>query len=493
MSPRRRSLILLLSLAIVSEIVYVAIASLGNLRFHIPIFLGFYGISFLCYCLIATWFCSFGEKKKEVQQHTFERGFKWLLAEPTDRQILLIGIVFGVLFRLTLLYSPPSLSEDINRYVWDGKVATHGINPYEFAPDNDELSGLRDPDVYPKINHKEIPTVYPPVNQLLFQGIYKVAPNPLAFRAAFLFFDLLTILVLLAILKNLKIKLTRALLYIWNPLVIIEFACSSHVDIIGIFFLMLGLLFMVQKRTIWSTAAITFSFLSKFLAILFLPVILLIKKEKRTFVLLVFVSISLVVFLPYAGIGDQMFTGLSTYTSKWQFNSSIFALLQSAVKKMLPQNWIVNLMIDQTTMTADVVTIDTSGTDLALIISKIVIALIFVSIFFYRLVKLKRDLKNEGMTPIFKFGLIILGSFFLLNPTFHPWYLCWLVPFLTIVPNRAWLLLSGLVVLSYWILIGYEQTGIWQENTWIKFFEYLPFYAVLIYDAVKTKLKFRQL
>ena len=43
-------------------------------------------------------------------------------------------ILFGVFFRLALIPSEPFLSDDIYRYLWDGKVFVAGINPYEYAP-----------------------------------------------------------------------------------------------------------------------------------------------------------------------------------------------------------------------------------------------------------------------------------------------------------------------------------------------------------------------
>jgi len=47
-------------------------------------------------------------------------------------------ILFGLLFRLTMWNSPVSLSNDIYRYVWDGRVQLAGINPYRYAPEDDE-------------------------------------------------------------------------------------------------------------------------------------------------------------------------------------------------------------------------------------------------------------------------------------------------------------------------------------------------------------------
>src|SRR5207237_9657286 len=46
----------------------------------------------------------------------------WLVIKArTARSTLIIVIVFGALFRLSLLFSAPYLSDDNHRYVWDGR------------------------------------------------------------------------------------------------------------------------------------------------------------------------------------------------------------------------------------------------------------------------------------------------------------------------------------------------------------------------------------
>ena len=52
-------------------------------------------------------------------------------------------LLLALAFRLTMWWSPPTLSEDIYRYVWDGRVQLAGINPYHYAPDAAELAHLR--------------------------------------------------------------------------------------------------------------------------------------------------------------------------------------------------------------------------------------------------------------------------------------------------------------------------------------------------------------
>jgi hypothetical protein len=73
----------------------------------------------------------------------------WLaIRTRATRSRLLIVIIFAVLFRVGLLFSAPYLSDDIYRYVWDGKVQAAGVNPYRYIPADPALSHLRDANIF---------------------------------------------------------------------------------------------------------------------------------------------------------------------------------------------------------------------------------------------------------------------------------------------------------------------------------------------------------
>ncbi|MGB2960463.1 MAG: hypothetical protein WBD30_16385, partial [Bacteroidota bacterium] len=81
-----------------------------------------------------------------------------------------LAIIFGfaVLFRLTLVPHAPVASDDIYRYLWDGKVAAHGINPFEFAPEDPRLAHLESENLPAKVSFPEMRTIYPPLAQAVF-------------------------------------------------------------------------------------------------------------------------------------------------------------------------------------------------------------------------------------------------------------------------------------------------------------------------------------
>src|SRR5512144_286859 len=53
--------------------------------------------------------------------------------EPAGRWLSVI-LGFGILFRLTLVLHPVVGSDDIYRYLWDGKVTASGANPFAHLP-----------------------------------------------------------------------------------------------------------------------------------------------------------------------------------------------------------------------------------------------------------------------------------------------------------------------------------------------------------------------
>src|SRR5256714_14955268 len=94
----------------------------------------------------------------------------WLsLRTKNSRALLLLGLIFAALFRLSILFAPPYLSDDIYRYIWDGRVQAAGINPYRYVPADSALAQLRDGEIYPRINRKDYArTIYPPLAEAVF-------------------------------------------------------------------------------------------------------------------------------------------------------------------------------------------------------------------------------------------------------------------------------------------------------------------------------------
>jgi hypothetical protein len=171
-------------------------------------------------------------------------------------------VVFSVAFRVLMLFSEPILEIDVYRYIWDGKAAVAGVNPFRYSPkrvlDADrsvELShamvrlvDVRDRSsantaILSRIHYSELTTVYPPVSQIVFASAAlvtsdrsPVATQMLIMKSVITVFDLMTFALVIALLKFMGKPAELSILYGWCPLVIKEFSNSGHLDSIAVFF-----------------------------------------------------------------------------------------------------------------------------------------------------------------------------------------------------------------------------------------------------------------
>jgi len=142
-------------------------------------------------------------------------------------------LVAAATLRLLLLPLPPSLSDDVLRYVWDGRVAAAGRNPYDLPPDSVELAPQRDP-TWEQVPHREVPSLYPPLAMTLF-SIAARLPHPVTVvKAALAACDLVACALLLRLARRRGLPETRVVAYAWNPLVTLEVAGMGHVDALGV-------------------------------------------------------------------------------------------------------------------------------------------------------------------------------------------------------------------------------------------------------------------
>jgi len=361
---------------------------------------------------------------------------------------LLCILFFALCFRGILWLSPPTLSDDIYRYVWEGRMVASGINPFAAPPEDPTLAQLRDRVIYPGINRKDLTAVYPPASQFIFAASAWLSPTVNAMKLAFLLFDILNIGLLLLTLHVLNMPYTRSAVYAMNPLIIMEFAGSGHSDSAGIFFLLAALYLFVKKRAYSPIVCLALSVLNKFLPLVFLPFLLARKKLLNT---LLFIAVAALCYVPYLRAGRKLFQSLIIYAEHWFFNGSVYDIL-------------LRIIHDK-------------------IAAKSVSAAIFLSIMAGLYIWYRRKDLDARRRAVYLVVYAGLGSFLLLTPVVHPWYVCWIVPFLVIIPNRAWIFFTGAVFLSYLVLRGYAATGVWEEDPLVRLVQYLPFYGLLLYDS----------
>ncbi|NIR96664.1 MAG: hypothetical protein GWO03_00900 [Gammaproteobacteria bacterium] len=396
------------------EIALLGILGLGDLRQAIPSFLALYAAAFLAYLWSA-------------------REMEGTGSDPT-----FLILAFALVFRATLFLSEPSLSDDIYRYVWDGAILNHGVDPYRYPPQAAELAPFRDT-LYPSINHKDIGTPYGPLTLAAFAFTERIAHSVYAMKVPFILCDIAIILLLLRMLTAAGLPRGRVLLYAWNPLVLVEVAGSGHNDPLAIVLMLAALYLLQHGRAGAGALGLGLALSAKYLAVLFLPA-LRSRMSGRAWALGALVPV--MVFLPFLGGLEHHGQSLMSVGARWRFNDSLFSLLHAMTGSLPAAKMLAG------------------GAFLA------------VAIHVWR-----------ARLPATRGAFVLIAAALLLTSTLQPWYLLWLVPLLCLYPNRAWILLTGLVVLSYHVLIGYAADGVWDESPWIKAAIYLPFYGVLLADG----------
>ena len=455
---------------------YRYIALLGDLRPRIHAFLTLYALLFVLYS--AAVFII--RRQSDSPARMLSR------SDPQETKGLLVIFSFALLFRLMLLDSFPYLSDDIFRYVWDGRVWSSGINPYIHPPADPALAALQNDTIYAQLSHKHVPTVYPPALQLLFRFLYSLNGGFLPFRMASLLFDIGTVVLLIYWLRLRRKHPGLVLLYAWNPLIIVEFAGSGHIDSVGIFFLVAFFVLLARGRMLLASFPFALAVLTKYAPVLLLPFVWrkFPKKQAARFTGALLVAIILL-FLPFIEAGPALVAGLKVYAQKWEFNASLFQLIYWPVYYLIPDSALISAITNRG-LAPDAETMRSFRVDLALLWAKGLVGILFAIIYLY---VLRRDSGKGGKQPdveLFRVWLLVFGFLAMFTTTLHPWYLAWIIPALVFFPMNSWLLLSGLIMTSYLILPQYYFLGKWEENPKIKLLIFLPFYISYIAEVRHT-------
>lgn len=371
---------------------------------------------------------------------------------PENRTAFWLILGGALLFRLTLAPLEPSLSDDIHRYRWDGYVQQVGWNPYAIRPDDPRLVALRDAD-WSAIPGREIPTIYPPMAELVFRLTWRFLPGPVGFKLPFLLADLLVVCMLARWVRSTGGRNVQVAIYAWNPLVVVEFAASGHNDAVAVA-LVLAALLIIRRRAAVSTLLVAGAALSKVFPAVLLP--LWIRRAgwpraRGWLVALGAVALAAACAWPYRGAWPAYFDVLTYYESRWQNNNaSLYALI----------NWF------------------TGSTEVAAGVGVGMVG------------GLALWAAARKLEPA-RAAYLLIGATLLLAPNGYSWYFTWLVPVLCFLPGlrtaTAWLLLTVLQFLSYNVLIDYEVTGRWHFDPFLQWLTYGPFYALLLWQALTRK------
>jgi hypothetical protein len=366
-------------------------------------------------------------------------------------------LLCGILFRFCLVFSTPSLSDDFYRFIWDGRIQQLGFNPFDFTPRQflNQNSDAFLNQLFPLLNSPDYFSVYPPFSQILFKiassiGQDSLQVNLIVLKTMIFLSEIGTIYLLYKLILKRKKDPSLVLIYLLNPLVIVELTGNIHLEAFMIFFFLLTVLLFYNQRFIGSAAALSLAIQAKLLPILAIP--LLIKKigfMKTVWYGLICILITALLSIGIINTPDRIShiaESLNLYYGKFEFNGGIYLFFRSIGWMVLGYNPIA-------------------------IISKLMILFTLIGMVYIYLKE------SEILSSFFWILLIYLGF----AAVVHPWYLTPLVALSIFVRYRFILVWSALIPLSY---ISY-RTIPYNENYWIIGFEYL---IVIGYFLWETKI-----
>jgi hypothetical protein len=397
--------------------------------------------------------------------------------------LLALSLGVGVLFAL----APVALSDDLFRFLWDARVAAHGLDPYAYAPSDPALAALRDVH-HANVNHPDIPTIYPPGAQLLFLVAELLGHHPRSPR-------------LLALAGHLAVGFVlrrrgpsgSATAWLLNPLALSESALGGHVDVfVGLAILASALAFARHRlrAIVFALAALAV----KLVGALLLPLAL---RDRRALALGLLLAMALVFPLTRAGYASETVGGFGHYARRWGGNAGLHLALERSLHTILatfehePGRLRLDfarpllLRVEGTALDPhasftpekkplhDVAFFETHVA--SALLARALAALFVCSLALF----LGRRVARGSVDPAEAARLAVLAAL-LLAPQIHPWYLLWLLPLELALGREALLLWSALALGAYAPLDLWWTERLWVEPLGFGVLQHLVVLGVLV-------------
>ena len=317
---------------------------------------------------------------------------EFFAAPRFSRRVVVIGLVLAAGWHIEFLRVPSGADDDIRRYVWDGRLQRLGYNPYIVVPSDPAAKGLHIPETR-SLNNPDLASPYPPGAQLFSRAVTAIQESTFALKVAFVVCDFAIVFVLLNILLCTRQAAHLVLAFAWNPLLAIEVAGSGHIDIVGALLLVVSVATLVRR---WRAAAAVALGLA--IAVKLLPVVLLPLYWKRVRIRDAALATAVVglLYVPFLNHGRIPVGSLGTYVQNFRFNGPVFA----ALDRFAPPQILAGLAVLAGLATAT----------------------------WLRIRSAKPGWSPEQFASMFAWPM---AASLLCAPAVFPWYLLWLLPFLT--------------------------------------------------------------
>lgn len=415
---------------------------------------------------------------------------RWLDAgtERTSARRVAIGVVVGMVL-LVGISLPPIFSDDLHRYLFEGTVVAHGINPYVIPPISEELYAIDStiPRIWGEINNKEMTAIYPPLNELLFGLMARMGLGGAGFKLVFLGVGFGALVVTRRWMTAEGIPTGRVLLMGLLPLTIIEVLISGHVDVL----VMLGSAMMFAAvsslrgveggRDDWrgvgvAAVGMVLCVQTKLLPILLLPHLAMQFRSwrERTGVVLGVLLLSVLPYVAFLDAGPRLFASFTTYAKVWEHNGFAHPILLHQLRVFDPGgtmsmegiNGLGRLLGKEDFAARALAAEGFERQHPHQFASRAVCAVLFLVLYIYTLCRRSMRLDRQW--------LLLVGGGLLLSPVVHPWYLLALLPAAmrggTAGKLALWWILT--VPITYVTLPEWWRGGVWKQAEWTWWLQY---------------------
>jgi alpha-1,6-mannosyltransferase len=371
-----------------------------------------------------------------------------------SRRMLIGVLVIAALMRIAVLWEPPTLSSDIYRYIWDGRVQAAGINPYRYIPVDPHLAPLRDAVIFPNVNRSTYAhTIYPPLAEAMFFLVTRASERITWMRTATVLIEAAAVVLLIRLLLLKAMPPERILLYAWHPLTVWEFAGNGHLDAALVALVALALWLHARKAVVLTGVALGCAALVKFFPVVILPALYrrwdwrLPGAASTTFVL---------GYVPYLSVGLGVFGFIGGYVAEEGLASGRGFYLWELLRHVAP--WL-----------------GTSDLPYVVFAFAVLAALALYAV-----------LSRNGGDDDIAWAAILAFSFLVLLSPHYAWYFCWAIPFLCFVPRFSLQYLTVASVLLYLLEAGPDLSGPWLP---VETIMYAPFALLALIEFSRPRLR----
>jgi hypothetical protein len=332
----------------------------------------------------------------------------------------------ALLVRAPFVFTPPHLSDDGFRYLWEGLATNHGYNPFVIAPQ--DLPGLDD-SLRARVNHPDLTSIYPPLACWWFRAIAWLSPTLPTLRFATALLDAATA-------GALARRAPGGWGWAWalHPLAVLESSAGAHLESLAVGATCLAVLHPRVAPLFLACGA----WLKVFPVLFWFTAMRHLDGWRRVAWSAAALAGTIALALPWLDAGPHLWASARLYAAHWSFNGCLWPILHGlAPSAARPLLW----------------TLGAIGLGHAWWRARSLVAVWW------------------------QLALLFLVT----TPTAHPWYGLWLLAPAVLLQQRWALWATSFGLHGYLVLSTVDANGGWTETPWVWCSTWIPIFAVALW------------